>query len=198
MRLAVTVASLLTLAILACMPLWPTGAEPASVLGPYTAAGNFSADLPGWPDTRAQTWGTAGVVVSELTFQPPAGYRVRILEIRGDYVLWPTGMGRSRSIVPEGTCMGGLAGVGTSAPEGSTRGDWMADNTLAYVQTGLCGGRAVRAPFEADLRGVANTLLGPDHKLFWKQAVWLNDTGLVAHMEVTFSNLIYQFEPEGM
>lgn len=194
MRTSLTFAILGLVGVIACLAV--SASQGTGVLGPYTAAGNFATDLPGAPDTRPNTWGKSGYAANVLTFAPPPGYRVRILEVRGDYVLWPTAMGESAAIVPPGTCMGGLAGLATTAPEGSLRADWMADNTLLYVQVGTCGG-AVRAPFAANLRGVQNTLLGPDHKLVWKQAVWLNDTGLAGHMEVTFSNLIYQFEPEG-
>ena len=167
--------------------------HPPTLLGPYTATSNFADDLLGTPDTRPNTWGTAGVAEHILTFNPPEGYRVRILSIRGDFVLWPTTMGVSPAITPEGTFMGALSSALTSGPDGSTRADFLADNALFYVQLAT-ERRAVRASIEGSFIGVKNTLLPPDHKLRFFHAVWLNDTGLKAHMETTLSQIVYQFE----
>lgn len=163
------------------------------VLGPYTATANFADDLAGAPDLRPETWGTAGVSEHVLTFNPPEGYRVRILRIRGDFVLWPTKRELGPAIAPEGTFMGALSSVLTSAPSGSSRADFLADNALFYVQLAT-EKRAVRAIIEVDLSAVENALLPPDHKLRFFHAVWLNDTGLAGHMETTLSQIVYQFE----
>jgi hypothetical protein len=49
-----------------------------------------------------------------------------------------------------------------------------------------------RAPFHVDL-SKAKALLGSDHKLVVRMAMWLNDTGLAAHIELTVSSLVYCF-----
>ena len=163
------------------------------VLGSYTATSNFADDLTGTLDLRPGTWGTAEVAEHIITFNPPEGYRVRILSIRGDFVLWPTKRKLGPAITPEGTFMGALSSALTSAPDGSTRADFLADNALFYVQLAT-ERRAVRASIEVNFAGVKNTLLPLDHKLRFFHAVWLNDTGLAAHMETTLSQIVYQFE----
>lgn len=163
------------------------------LLGPYTATSNFVDDIAGTVDERPDTWGKAGVAEHVLTFHPPDGYRVRIISIRGGFVLWPTTNGIGPAISPDGTFMGALSSVLTSRPGGSTRADFLADNALFYVQLAT-ERRAVRAVIEVGFVGVKNTLLPEDHKLRFFHAVWLNDTGLKAHMETTISQIIYQFE----
>ena len=64
-----------------------------AVLGPYSSSGNFSADLLGTRDTRPDTWGNADAAGWTIQFRPPAGYRVRILKLRG---IWWHGLGCSR------------------------------------------------------------------------------------------------------
>lgn len=155
-------------------------------LGPYSAAANFSADLIGAPDARPNTWGTAGATSHRITFRPPAGYRVRVLRVYGDFLAWPVGK------APEGRFAGALWGLQTTAPEGSQRADWAADNTMLYVQVAT-GGQPARAPVNFDVR--EGGLLEPDNVLVSRLAVWLNDTGLKIHMEPSFV-AVYQFERE--
>ncbi len=164
------------------------------ILGPYTLAGNFAVDLGGELDTRPDTWGRAASVTNTLTFSPPPGYRVRILRIVGDQIMWPTLGANGPAIVPSGRYMGGLGGIHrTLSTEPLTHADFAADDHFVFVQHGT-NGPVSRAPFDVVLTGVENTLLRPDHQLHFKQASWLNDTGLMAHMEITFSTLVYQFE----
>lgn len=155
-----------------------------AILGPYSAATNFSADILGDDDHRPDTWGKAGAHVWRIVFKPPAGYRVRVLRVYGDFLAWPKGK------VPEGTYAGVLFGLQTTAPEGSVRADWAADNCFLYVQTAT-GGQPARAAFDYDVS--VGGLLQDDHVLIVKVAVWLNDTGLAIHMEPTLS-IIYRFE----
>ena len=164
------------------------------ILGPYVIAGNFSVDLAGKPDKRRDTWGRAGVQMHVLTFSPPKGYLVRILGILGDQLLWPTLGWKGPAIVPEGRYMAALGGIHrTLSKKPIVDADFAADDHFVFVQHGT-NGPVSRAPFDVVLTGVENTLLREDHQLHFKQAVWLNDTGLMAHMEITFSTLEYQFE----
>lgn len=183
------------ISILAALAFCGAGTRP--VLGPYTAAGNFSVDLAGTFDTRPDTWGRADAIVKALTFAPPTGYRVRILGIHGDFIAWPTDGANGAAAVQPGRCSGILVSAFNTDDGGSVRADWMADNTLMYAQSATCG-PAMRGDFSADLLGVQNARLAEDNRLLWKMASWLNDTDRMIHIEVTFSNLIYQFEPEGM
>jgi hypothetical protein len=178
---------------------WSTSAvEPSDTLGPYTAAGNFAADLFGAVDTRENTWGRAEAATWQQQFQLPPGYRVQILEITGDLMAWPTDSGIGPALVDPGRCYGVLAGLHVTDDEGyvrggSARGTLMADDTLFYVQGGACGSVAVNKDFYVDLRDVENAVLGRNHVLIWKVAAWLNDTGYPIHVEPTFSSLKYRW-----
>lgn len=160
----------------------------------YTVAGNFATDIAGEVDGRPQTWGRAGSTTHVLTFENvPEGRCVKLERIVGDFVLWPTTAGAGPAVVPEGRYMGGLAGVQVYPLEGENgRADWASDETLVYVQTGTRG-EVARAAFDVDLRRVENSVLRANHQLAFVQAVWLNDTGLAAHMEVTFSALRFRY-----
>lgn len=157
-----------------------------TMLGPFLVSGNISWDAKGDPDTRPYTWGNQASVESPIVFTPPPGYRVRILHVHGDYLMWPRGK------APEGTFAGGLWALRTTAPDGSVRTTlpMAADNHLLYVQTAIRGAPS-RVPVDMDTR--AGNLLEADNTLISKMAVWLNDTGLVIHMEATFT-IRFQFE----
>lgn len=150
----------------------------------YSAATNFSVDLIGVPDTRPDTWGTASYAVKTITFTPPPGHRVRILRVYGDLLLWPIGSAQ------QGKFAGVLFGLQTTAPEGSRRMDWGADNTMLYIQDATGGGPR-RAPFDYNVS--AGGLLEADNKLIVKLATWLNDTGLPIHIEPSFV-MVYRYE----
>lgn len=149
-----------------------------------TSAANFADDILGEKDTRPGTWGTAGYALHRITFRPPAGYRVRINRVYGDFLIWPRGK------VEDGRFAGALFGLQTTAPDGSARADLAADNTCLYIQTAT-GGQASRVGFDHDVS--AACLLEPDNVLVVKVAVWLNDTGREIHMEPTFT-MVYSYE----
>ena len=141
----------------------------------FYSSANFSVDLLGDPDTRPGTWGTAGVARWHVTFFPPAACLVEIHQVYGDLVAWPKGK------VEEGRFAGVLFGLQTTGPEGSERGDWMADNCFLYVQDAVSQ-EPRRAAFSQRMR----VRLLPDNKLAVTVAVWLNDTGREIHVEPTF------------
>lgn len=171
-QLRATVVLALTISLSAC-------AQPAERL--YYSSSNFSADIAGEPDSRPSTWGNAGVALWEITFTPPAGCAVEVQRIFGDLVAWPIGR------VEEGKFAGVLLGLQTREPEGSVRGDWLADNTFLYIQDAVSQ-EPRRAPFNYSL----SVRLPTDNKLVVKVAVWLNDTGRTIHIEPTFT-LGYRF-----
>jgi hypothetical protein len=155
----------------------------ARTLGPYSLAANFSADLSGQQDNRPNTWGTVEAVYPKIVFHPPDGYRVHILRVYGDFLIWPRGK------VEKGRFAGALWALHTTEPDGSSRAEPAADNHLLYVQLAT-GGKSERAAVDFVVREAG--LLGADHTLVVKLAVWLNDTGLAIHMEASFV-LVYEF-----
>ena len=153
----------------------------------YTASANFSFDLSGPVDTRVATWGTAEASIKYITFNPPTGYRVRILRASGDLVAWPMVLDTYAPVKP-GKYAGVLLGLSTTAPDGSVRGDFMADNCFMYIQAGL-DAVPVRAAFDRKV----DVLLEADNKLAVKVASWLNTTGVPIHIEPTLT-IVYRFE----
>lgn len=151
----------------------------------YRGSNNFSVDLKGEQDVRPGCWGLAGYAVKTVTFNPPPGYRVRILRAYGDMLAWP------RGVPAPGTYAGILFGLQTTAQEGSIRADWLADNTMMYIQGAVSDRGRERLPFDYK---IADGYLESDHKLLYKFAVWLNDTGLEMHTEASVT-LEYTFEP---
>lgn len=175
------------------------------VLGPYVGANNFAADLLGELDTRPSTWGRADFTTLEITYEPPPGYRVRILEVNGivDAHYWPNNdvFTQAPSILsfsePVGSA-GVLGAVGAEHPNmasGSIRADWLADNTWAYAQgvLPLQGVFPVATP--RLMNTVTNNVLGPEHKLYYTLATWLNTTERRVHVEMTAS-IVYEFVAE--
>jgi hypothetical protein len=123
-------------------------------------------------------------VIKKITFRPPFGYRVRIIRIYGDFLIWPVGK------VADGRFAGALFGAQNTGYEGSKHSDWAADNTFLYVQVAT-GGQPARAAF--DYKTKHGGLLQADNALDLKMAVWLNDTELPIHMEPSFT-VVYRFE----
>ena len=150
---------------------------------PCSASGNFSVDLLGAADTRPSTWGNAAVQTWPVTFKPPAGYRVRILTLKGDLVAWPKVLPGDPP-VPDGMTAGVLLGYQTTAAEGSTQCSPCADNTMLYIQSGLSR-EPIRSSYEYDVR--AGGLLEPDNVMVVVVASWLNATGKPIHVEPTFT-----------
>jgi hypothetical protein len=152
----------------------------------HSVAGNFANDLYGAPDTRPGTWGVQTSANHPLTFKPPAGRRVLILRITGDFLEWPLGPAQF------GTQAGALVSMSRTSSTGSVWADLAADGCLLYRQAAT-GGQTVRAAFD---QIVADGALDADNVLNTKMAAWLNNTGLTIHMEVTFV-IHFRFVPEG-
>ncbi|HZT29594.1 MAG TPA: hypothetical protein VFA33_06925 [Bryobacteraceae bacterium] len=166
-----------------------------AVLGPFSAATNFSLDLEGSPDTRPGTWGDAGSATDTIQFENvPAGNSVRILRVYGDFIAWPKGFVPNYGVGPaEGNYAAVSWGLLTTAPGGSQRVNPAADNAMVWIQQAVRVD-PVRAPFDFDTS--AGGLLQPDNKLQSQMAVFLNTIGLPIHMEATFV-IVYQYESAG-
>jgi hypothetical protein len=164
-----------------------------AALGPYTVSGNFPADLYGPVDTRMSglicaggpcIWGHADSAILPIKFRPPAGYRVRILVLRGDVVAWIKSL-PGDSPTPAESAAGILAGFQTTSSSGSTHCDYCADGTPLYVQDSVTDKQPkTRAPFNYTDVGL---LLDDDNILTAKIGSWLNTTGKPIHIEVTYT-----------
>lgn len=163
-------------AIAACDPT----AEPCSL------ATNGSFDITG---VAALPMGLAGAQSYPITFRPPAGYRVRILRVYGDFNVVPVGVFPSNA---GSGFAGALFGLSTTGPEGSVYAELAADNCMLYVQA-FTHGEAARAAFDDAM----SVLLESDNKLVLKAAVFMNTLGLDVHMEPSFI-VVYRFEPSAL
>ena len=169
------------------------------VCAEYVVAGNFAADLNGdvlEGDVKAGLWGTRAAWGFPLTFAPPPGHRVRILGVSGDLTARWTTRGNGRAYAEPGLFTGVLVAAAANYPsQGSSRADYAADDTFAYAQGDIDSTGAVVVKFRESTRGVQNNLLGPDHRLWFVVAKYLDETELATHLEVTFSQVRYRFEP---
>jgi hypothetical protein len=154
-----------------------------------TLTENYSIDLAGKPDARPGTWGGADSVASPLRFTPPAGYRVRILAIHGDFIAWP-----KAGTIPPGTSAEAGWGIKTTAPDGTTAAAYGYDNTAVWVQCGLTAAldNCARA-YDREFPGGFD--LGPDNTLISQAFIAINTSGVTVHMEPTFT-IRYQFIPQ--
>jgi hypothetical protein len=167
----------------------------AGLFSPQTVSGNFPRDLQGTVDTRPTCWGYADSAVLPITFNPPAGYRVRILALRGDVTAWIKTLPGDPTTPPE-SVSGVLGGFQTtSGLNGGTtpQCDYCAGGTPLYVQ-GAVGERqpTTRIPFDYDNVG---TLLDSDNVLNAKIASFLNTTGKPIHTEISYT-LVFRYEQE--
>lgn len=154
-----------------------------SLLAPAAAAdkmiaANFAADLKGDPDTRPGTWGRAAAHVWRLEFRNvPAGKRVRIKRVYGDFVAW------ARGSPPPDKHAGVLLGL-QRTDVGASPDAWpAAEGCVLYLQHAVVGSQVARLDY--DYRDLS-FVLADDHVLEVKVAVWLNDLEEEVHMEPTF------------
>jgi hypothetical protein len=169
--------------------------------GPFTMSTNFAADLKGnVEDTRPGCWGYTDAAQWNVTFAPPAGYRVRILKIHGDIVSWIRTLPGDPLTPPESTA-GVLLGLQSTPSKPSQRCDVCSDAvrpkrpvegaTMLYLQDSVSEKRP-NSRAQYDLPRV-NEMLAADHKLLVTVSSWLNTTGKPIHIEPTFT-VVYQFE----
>lgn len=170
-------------------------------LGPFTVSGNFPRDLYGPVDTRMAglvcaggpcIWGNADADVLPITFHPPAGYRVRILGLRGDLIAWIKSLPGDKATRLE-SAAGVLIGFQTTSSKASAHCEYCADGCPLYLQDSVTEKQPkTRAPFLYDN---LDMLLDTDHVLHLKLASYLNTTGKPIHLEGTYT-VIYRFEPQ--
>jgi hypothetical protein len=148
---------------------------------------NFAIALAGKPDTRPGAWGNADFAQNITTFSPPAGRRVRILRVYGDFL----GFCKGGAPPANTSCEIGW-GLKTTAPDGSARLSNGYDNSFIWLQNVITHEKtSCRASFDHTVN--VGGLLGLDHVMISQAFVALNTTGLTMHMEPTFV-VVYQFE----
>lgn len=158
----------------------------AQTLGPFQASSNFAFDLQGHLDTRPYTYGFADDQSKTIHFNPPAGWRVRILTLQGDFIYSP-----EFNVAPAaaGTGTYVMLALNRDSAESSGRCTPCDDNSMVTLQATWPG--PGRIAFNRDVH--VNGLLGPDNTLVIKTAIFFNTTGLFIHLEPTI-NFTYQFE----
>jgi hypothetical protein len=177
----------------------------ALAMDTHTVAANFPADLYGPVDTRmsGQTcaggpciWGHADSALLPVVFHPPAGYRVRILALRGDLVGWIKTLPGDPA-TPLESAVGILGGFQTSSS--LTAGysplcAYCVEGCPLYIQDALTEKQPkTRAPFDYNN---LNLLLDSDNTLHVKIAAYLNTTGKPAHLEITYT-IQFRYEIPG-
>lgn len=168
-----------------------------------TASGNFPRDLYGPVDTRMAgevcaggpcIWGNADSAVQPITFHPPAGYRVRIVSLRGDVIAWVKSLPGDRPTPPE-SAAGILAGFQTTSSILGTAVagcDYCAAGCPLYIQDSVTEKQPrTRAGFNYEN---INLVLDDDSVLNAKIAEFLNTTGKPIHIELTYT-IGFVFEP---
>lgn len=155
---------------------------------PCSSSTNWAADIQGTPDTRPDTWGTAGSVDIALHFQNvPARYRVRIERVYGDLIAWP------KATPAPGSNAGVLVGLLSTA----IRDEYLIpgqDTCMLYLQGVINGGNGARIPF--DVRTAAAGLLEADNILLTRAATFLSTLAVPVHVELTLT-AVFRFETEG-
>ncbi len=166
----------------------------AALGAPHWVSGNFPRDLYGPVDARMVgqscnvgpcIWGHADAAVLPIQFQVPAGYRVRIVALRGDLVAWIKTL-PGDPLAPAGSAAGVLGGFQTTSSLAGTAVPaclpCAAGNPL-YVQAVVTERQpGARAGFNYDGIGL---VLDGDNVLHAKIAVWLDTAGPV-HVELTY------------
>jgi hypothetical protein len=128
-------------------------------------------------------------VKQNVVFYPPAGYKVRILEVHGDFIAWP-----KAGTIPPATSAEVGWGLKSTAPDGTAAASYGYDNSPVWIQDGVSAGAPrTRAAFDRVFS--AGFDLGDDNTLVSQSFVAINTTGLVIHMEPTFT-LTYSFVPK--
>lgn len=174
--LRVLIGALLASAILSAAGRHINGTE--CVVTVCTASINIPYDDAGVQDNRnGIVWGTAGFVTTPIQFDHvPPGYVVHITHVRGDLVAMMHGK------VPEGTNAGILWSLQTTSSKSSDTVEYGSSGCFEYVQ-GFVNQNNLRAPFNDDTS--SEGWLDSDNIVWSKEALWLNDTGLAIHAEVT-------------
>lgn len=166
-----------------------TGIEAQTVspcmLSPCAFSINYPFDSAGVKDTRPGTWGTAAFDDGKVQFlNVPAGYRVRIVRVYGDFVAWPHGS------VKGGKFSGILFGLLATNNGASPYAALSASGCPLYLQH-VIGANGARGSF--DVRTDTAGLLAADNILLIRRAIFMNELGASVHLE---PSMIVEFKYE--
>lgn len=186
-------------AIMVSALIWPCASQTSGSTSPVTTAtqtvevtetygsgSDLVADLQGTTDTV--NGGKAGYQDNVITFNPPAGYQVRILSATGTISTF------ARDPIPAGKHAGLSWGLVASPATPSGRADLINDVCMSYIKQSLSGNKDTDTTW-FDFTRIANGVLGPDNKLISRSAVYLNEGGMI-HIEISLL-LSYRFEKIG-
>ena len=172
----------------------------ALALQPITVSGNFPRDLLGPVDLRDTRptacagglciWGRADSDTLPIQFHAPAGYRVRILAIRGDLSAWVKRL-PGEPPLPSGSSAGVLAAFQVPATGPSSEADYCDRGAVLYVQDSLTSEQP-KTRVALNWENL-NFLLGTDNTLIAKVAEFLNTMEKPIHLELTWV-ISFQFE----
>lgn len=171
----------------------------------YSISVNFAVDLLGYQS--GSQIDSNSVARNRTVIRAPEGYRVRIVRVYGDFVIWPVGS------VQFGRFAGANWGLQSSerpdTPE-TPRLKLSSDDNGQFLEApvgafndrptlislqGATGGTVCRVPFSEDVSAAG--LLADDGELLSTMAVWLNDTGRKIHLEATFTVVFCYERKEG-
>ena len=151
---------------------------PACAVSPCAFSTNLSWDAAGTVDSSpAGTWGTAASRADRIHFvNVPEGYRVQITRVAGDEIAGYVDSYKSGTAYV-------LVGLETSTPYQSpyVASGMGSEGCFVYKQAPVAPS-GVRIPID-DAPSAA--VLNSDNVLVIKQALFLNTTGAVVHMEAT-------------
>lgn len=165
---------------------------------------NLAYDTAGEP---GQPWGSLAFVDSPIKFNPPAGQRVQLMKFQGTVYAYINGPGGVPETAPAGTAMGLLAGFLTETTQNAS-GQYVANNQpspdAAFPVPGILPSNQPQSgcPWffsgsvtaavnketwivDLDLSSNENAKLDANNVLLVRQAIFLNNTGMPIHMEVS-------------
>lgn len=155
----------------------PSAKNPCPFWNTCTVSTNYAYDMVGETDTRPGEWGTAGSADWMMVWHDvPPGMRVKILHIAGDGIAAP-----SHGDMPPGTRAYALFGLLTTDAVASPLADFSSNGCMLFTNTPVSNA-GERVPINQD---VYNGLLAKDNTLHLRAALFLNDSGISIHEELT-------------
>lgn len=168
--------------------------KPEDCIAPKTCmvTTNWSSVMSGEPEMRdgQPRDTTTGVSIHPITFNPPAGYVVKVIHLSGTFdavVIGNVSIWGCPHI--RGCTAGILHGMSSSGSEGSLLGSPIADNTFLYHQ-----GNIGRDPFTLAFDQEADFTLENDHVIIGKHAIYWSTLELPIKLETSVI-LTIQFVP---
>ncbi len=161
----------------------------------FSFSTNIAYDTPGTPDTRPGTWGNAAYVDSQIPFTAvPAGCQVVIKRVYGTWQGWVQNpVPGTPSAQPAGSNSGTLFGLLiTGAGQSPFVGPGLGSSGNPLYFQNQTGNEGFYSQFDVSFN--ANNVLAADNILTLRQAIYLNNTGMSIHQEIS---LVIEFQYAG-